>query len=113
VSAGGFPRAVRILSGKDFDRVYAARRRIGDACFSFHYAPSPAGHARLGLSIGAKTAGNAVNRNRIKRVVRDWFRLHQAELPALDLVVGTRNGARSAHNAALRESLLALGRKLP
>ena len=112
MSAGGFPRAVRILSKKDFDRVYATRRRIGDAVFSIHFAPSPAGHARLGLSVGAKTVGNSVSRNRVKRVVRDWFRLHRDALPPLDLVVGTRNGARSAHNAVLRESLAALGKKL-
>lgn len=110
--AGGFPRSARLLSGRDFDRVYALRRRVADSCFSINFAPSPVGHARLGLSIGAKSVGNAVARNRVKRVVRDWFRLHAAQLPALDLVVGARNGARSAHNAQLRDSLAFLGSKL-
>ena len=70
------------------------------------------GHARLGLSVGAKAVGNAVARNRVKRVVRDWFRHASAELPPLDLIVGARNGAASAHNAQLRDSLAKLQRKL-
>jgi ribonuclease P protein component len=86
---------------------------VSDGCFSINFAPSPAGQARLGLSVGAKSVGNAVARNRVKRVVRDWFRLCKGELPALDLVVGARNGAASAHNAQLRDSLSNLRRKLP
>jgi ribonuclease P protein component len=112
VRAGGFPRDARLLSPKDFERVYGLRRRVSDSRFSINFAPSPTGQARVGLSVGAKSVGNAVARNRVKRVVRDWFRLHKAELPPLDLVVGARNGAASAHNAQLRESLAYLCRKL-
>ena len=66
---------------------------------------------RVGIVAG-RWVGNAVARNRVKRVVRDWFRLCKGELPALDLIVGARNGAASAHNAQLRESLSNLRRKL-
>lgn len=110
--AGGFPRSARLLSAKDYERIYAVRRRVSDDCFAINFAPSPTGLARLGLSVGAKSVGNAVARNRVKRVVRDWFRLNAATLPPLDLIVGARNAARSAHNAQLRESLATLGRKL-
>jgi ribonuclease P protein component len=112
MSAGGFPRDARLLSPKDFERVYGLRRRVSNACFSINVAPSPTGRARLGLSVGAKAVGNAVARNRVKRVVRDWFRRCKDELPPLDLVVGARNVAASAHNAQLRESLDHLARKL-
>lgn len=108
-----FPPEVRLLSPKDFERVYALRQRVANHCFSINFAPSPSGFARLGLSVGARSVGNAVARNRVKRLVRDWFRLCRADLPPLDLVVGARNGAASAHNAQLRESLAHLRRKLP
>jgi ribonuclease P protein component len=111
--AGTFPRDVRLLGPKDFERVYSLRRRVTDSNFSINFAPSPTGQARLGLSVGAKAVGNAVARNRVKRVVRDWFRLCKGELPPLDFVVGARNGAASAHNAQLRDSLAYLRRKLP
>lgn len=62
-------------------------------------------HPRLGLSVAARIIGTAVERNRIKRVVRESFRLHQDELPSVDIVVNARNGAKSATNLELRRSL--------
>ena len=74
--------------------------------------PPPAMMTELGLSIGAKAVGNAIARNRVKRVVRESFRHVAPELAGLDVVVGARNGARSAHNAQLRESLDGLWKKI-
>lgn len=107
-TARGFPRSVRLLSGKDFDRVYTLRKRVSDNYFSVNYAPATGGAARLGLSVGAKMAGNSVSRNRVKRTIRESFRQHRATLPPLDLVVGARALVRTAHNARLRESLAEL-----
>lgn len=61
--------------------------------------------ARLGLSVSARTVGNAVNRNRIKRVIRESFRCNASGLPAVDIVVNTRSGARETPNAQLAERL--------
>jgi ribonuclease P protein component len=63
---------------------------------------------RLGLAVSIKVAGNAVERNRIRRTVRESFRLHQHELPAVDLVVSARSRARGAAGGELRASLQAL-----
>ena len=48
------------------------------------------GLARLGLVVGKKAAKRANKRNYMKRVIREWFRLHQHELPAKDFVVRVR-----------------------
>ena len=69
--------------------------------------PNEVGHARLGLAVGVKAAGNAVNRNRIKRVVRESFR-RQQELPAVDMVVNARAAAGQATNAQIGASVIAL-----
>ncbi len=54
-----------------------------------HYQPRPEGNteARLGLVVGKKQLKRAVDRNRVKRVVREQFRLRRPSLPAVDLVV--------------------------
>ena len=49
------------------------------------------GHARLGLVVSKKVAKRANRRNFMKRVIRDWFRLHQHELPPCDFVVRVRS----------------------
>ena len=54
-----------------------------------HYQPrsNDAIEARLGLVVGKKQLKRAVDRNRLKRIVRDLFRRRRADLPAYDLVV--------------------------
>jgi ribonuclease P protein component len=108
----GFARRQRLLNAASFNAVYSLRQRVVNDCFSINTAPNTLGHARLGLSIGSKAVGNSVARNRVKRVVRDSFRIAATKLPAFDLVVGARNGARTAHNAQLRESLDGLWKKI-
>jgi ribonuclease P protein component len=101
----GFARQQRLLKASEFEAVYSRRRRVTDACFAVNFMPNQLGQARLGLAIGAKAVGNAVARNRVKRAVRESFRKAAGQLGGVDLVVGARNGARTAHNARLRESL--------
>ncbi|MCU7372997.1 ribonuclease P protein component [Paucibacter sp. O1-1] len=54
----------------------------------------------------------ANQRNRIKRVIRDNFRLHQHDIPNLDIVVLVRNGVMEMENAELHKLIEKLWRKL-
>jgi len=74
--------------------------------------PNELGHARLGLAVGVRSAGNAVNRNRVKRVVREAFRHIHQELPAVDLVVNARPAAGKASNAEMTASVTALWNRI-
>jgi ribonuclease P protein component len=80
-----FPKRVRLLRASEFERVFAARASSSDALLVMHGAVSDVGHPRLGL-VASRRVGNAVARNRWKRLLREAFRLKQDELPALDLV---------------------------
>jgi ribonuclease P protein component len=74
--------------------------------------PNGLEHARLGLAVGVKAAGNAVNRNRIKRLVRESFRSRQLALSGLDLVVNARAAAASAANAEISASVATLWNRI-
>jgi ribonuclease P protein component len=84
-----FPRARRLLRRSDFLNCYDAGQRYFSKHFVLFVAHERAlsGQWRLGLAVTRKN-GNAVRRNRIKRVVRAFFRLNQHDIPqGLDIVV--------------------------
>lgn len=62
-------------------------------------------HARLGMAISKRVVKTAVERNRIKRIVRESFRHHQNQLAGLDIVVMCREGVIKANNRKLFDSL--------
>ena len=49
--------------------------------------PNAAGHARLGMVVGKRQFKRAIDRNRMRRIIREKFRLYSPDLPAVDLVV--------------------------
>jgi len=95
----------------DFDRVYHARIYAADDVLIVNACPNGLDCSRLGLSIGA-VVGNAVTRNRWKRIIREAFRLSRQQLPTgLDLVVRPQKGARPDFRAVNR-SLPALAARI-
>jgi ribonuclease P protein component len=102
------PPQKRIRRKSDFDAAYKRGRRFGNGFFGVTAVLNETGGPRLGLAVAVRIAGGGVQRNRIRRIIRESFRLHQHELPAVDLVVSMRDRAREATGAELRESLSAL-----
>jgi len=57
------------------------------------------------MAVSTRAVGNAVRRNRVRRAIRESFRLHQHELPAVDIFVTARAAAREATNDVIFASL--------
>ena len=106
------PARLRLRRKGDFDAAYARGRRMSDGFFSVTARVNEAGVPRLGLAVAVKVAGSGVARNRLRRIIRESFRLHQRALPAVDVVVSARPAARAASAPQLRVSLAALWQKV-
>lgn len=82
-----FPKHLRLLKRPLFQGCYKWGRRYATRHFIVFIRPNGLGHWRLGITASRKI-GRAVVRNRIKRLVRETFRLHQKQVPGgLDIVV--------------------------
>ncbi len=76
-----------------FKRVFARPVRAGNHQLTVLARPNGLAHARLGLAVPKRHLRRAVDRNRFKRIVRESFRLNQAGLAGLDIVVLARHGS--------------------
>lgn len=89
-----FGKRQRLLNAADYSAVFNdAPIRASHPNFLVLAKISPSAVPRLGLVIAKKNVKHAVNRNRIKRVARETFRLQQHNLPTIDAIVLARRGA--------------------
>ncbi len=89
----GFSRQLRIRKSGEYQRHRRHSKTFRTRNFVIAWAATDKGHHRLGLTV-SKKVGRAHERNRVKRLLRTWFREVQAELPgSWDLVVIARPGA--------------------
>ncbi|MEZ6127681.1 MAG: ribonuclease P protein component [Planctomycetaceae bacterium] len=100
-----FSKHQRLRTTAEFRRCYDGGVRAGDDNLLIFVKPNELPHSRLGISVSRKH-GNAVMRNRKKRLLREAFRLSQHDLPAgLDLVLVPRQ-----HPASRDDYMLSLRR---
>ena len=108
------PKQYLITKKGEYNKVYDQGKRLHGEHFSLILLPNNKLHNRLGVSIHGQLKGSA-NRNRIKRVIKEFFRLNRrflqddepegCELPAMDIVFTVRKGFQVENPAALAETV--------
>ncbi len=99
----------RLKDPADFRRAFERKRSVSDAALIVYAVENGRDHSRLGLSVSRKKVRRATARNRLKRLIREAFRLSKPELPqGLDLVVIPRGPTLTLAQA--RHSLVTLAR---
>ena len=102
-----FSRASRLRSRKLFLDIYQRGHRVSGKHVVVFGLPAATDRSRLGIT-ATKRLGHAADRNRLKRIVRDVFRNHRAEIGApLDLVVNFKPTARDQSHAQVAADLIA------
>ena len=94
-AAASYPKEARIRRRPEFNACYERGRRLHSPHFLLFWLPGAEGRARTGMAVSRKV-GDAVTRNRVKRLLREFFRLHARALPAGDLVAVARRHAGEA-----------------
>lgn len=101
-----------IKKNQEFRRVYKAGASLADRFLVVYRIPNKQGINRFGFSI-SKKIGNAVVRNRIKRILKEICRLNNNHMKqGYDIVIIARNPAKNQSYQGLEKSLINLLKKI-
>ncbi|AWK14962.1 ribonuclease P protein component [Candidatus Fukatsuia symbiotica] len=106
-----FSRELRLLTPSDFTFVFQKPQRASTPQLTALGRLSELGYPRLGLAVAKKHVKRAHERNRIKRLTRESFRLHQHQLPSMDFVILVKKGVADLSNPDLTQMLEKLWRR--
>lgn len=94
-----FDKTQRLLKKGDYDNVFNQAKKLVTSDFIVLYRNNTVGHARLGLALSKKAIAKAHDRNRVKRMLRETFRMRH--LPAVDIVVLAKHGVANVQNSIM------------
>ena len=101
-----FTKHQRLLSAKDYSPVFAkADYKVSNKTLLMLARKNDLGSPHLGLVVSKKNVRHAVQRNRIKRLTRESFRLEQLALPSVDIVVLARHGLGELSSSQISKDL--------
>jgi ribonuclease P protein component len=108
------PKSYLLRKKSEYDNVYRHGKRVHGENYSLILVPNNSDHNRLGISIHGQLKG-AVRRNRIKRIIREFFRLNKlfmqefgytsCDLPFMDTIITVRKGFSLKNPVELTEAV--------
>lgn len=106
-----FDKTRRLINKSDYDHVFNQAQKVVTPHFIMLYRENTIGFARLGLALSKRMIAKAHDRNRVKRLLRETFRVIP-QLPAIDIIVLARPGLAKIDNVVLVNKLTQAWKKL-
>jgi ribonuclease P protein component len=106
MGAFSFPKTERLLNRPDFVNLNREGKKHQTPHFTIFFRKNGLAHSRLGITTSKRT-GKAVTRNKIRRLVREVYRLHKAYFPpGYDIMISAKKGAGDLDFWEVSEELL-------
>jgi ribonuclease P protein component len=107
----GFSQKERIRKKKEFLEIMATGQKRQTTHFIIYLKPNSKSFSRLGITV-SRRVGEAVQRNRIKRLLREFFRVHKQRLPqTCDFIIIAKKGANQLSYHQLKRELIKLAQE--
>ena len=103
--AGCFGPLNKLNGPAEFQPVFRSAKKIADSNFLFLYRDNNVNSARLGMAISKKRVQSAVQRNKIKRMIRESFRHNIDSLGSIDVVILAQKSINIKENHIIKRSL--------
>lgn len=107
-----YPRESRLLTPRNFSYVFEQAIPATSKTITILARHNELDHARLGVTVPKKKVKLAVHRNRIKRCIRESFRLNNHKFPNVDIIVIAKHGINDLDNTQLNNQLESLWRRI-
>ena len=101
----GFPKRWRLLTADAYHSVFKGPKKSVDKFFTVLWVSNGLCRSRLGMAVAKKHLKRAVDRNLIKRVIRESFRHRKQDLSGADIVVLSRRGLKADDRKRLRVAM--------
>jgi len=109
----GFPKELRLTRAAEYKAVFSkAKYKVSCRYLLIFAIDNTRAHSRIGVIVGKKNVAKAVQRNRIKRLLRTSFRLNQDLLGSVDIVILARSNLGSLNNNSITGKTLLLWQDL-
>lgn len=105
-----FKKAHHLRCKQDYDLVFKQACKITTSGFIVLYAQNTLELPRLGFAVHKKKLPQAYQRNRVRRLIKESFRMQQ--LPAIDIVFLVKHGIENLNNAELFVELYHIWEKI-
>ncbi len=105
MSSFRFGRSLRLTENREIQTVCQKGRKLSSPFLAIFSYSTARPHPRLCVSVSKKQVAKATVRHKIKRIVRESFRLRQHELPLLDMVVIIYRSLGNQHSKMIREKI--------